>query len=87
MRSSQPEEATSKANMNNTLVFLRFPKVCDLTKLHKNSIYLKINPNSKYYCPDFPKPVKISARCVGFVEAEIHAWLESRMKERLNPKA
>ena len=28
--------------------------------------------------PDFPKPIRISARCTRWDEAEIEAWLESR---------
>lgn len=72
----------SAQRMNSAPVLLRFPHVCELTKLHKNTIYLKINPKSKYYSPDFPKPVKISERCVGFVEQEVLAWIQARMDER-----
>ena len=28
--------------------------------------------------PDFPKPIRISARCTRWNQAEIEAWLESR---------
>lgn len=28
--------------------------------------------------PDFPKPIRISARCTRWDQAEIEAWLESR---------
>lgn len=28
--------------------------------------------------PDFPKPIRISARCTRWNKAEIEAWLESR---------
>jgi len=33
---------------------------------------------------DFPAPIKIGKRAVGWLEAEVHAWLESR--QRSNPK-
>jgi prophage regulatory protein len=32
--------------------------------------------------PTFPRPVKIGARAVGWVESEINAWLAGRMAER-----
>ncbi|MEP1537975.1 MAG: AlpA family phage regulatory protein [Paracoccaceae bacterium] len=28
--------------------------------------------------PDFPKPIRISARCTRWVKSEISAWLETR---------
>ncbi len=36
----------------------------------------------KYAHMNFPKPVPLGANSVGFVEAEIDAWLEARAAER-----
>ena len=32
--------------------------------------------------PDFPKPVQITQRRIGYVKAEIEAWMEARAKAR-----
>jgi prophage regulatory protein len=32
--------------------------------------------------PTFPRPVRIGARAVGWVESEINGWLAARMAER-----
>ena len=36
----------------------------------------------KYARMNFPKPVELGENSVGFVEAEIDAWLEARAAER-----
>ena len=36
------------------------------------------DPRSPYYDPDFPKPIRLGKRAVGWRESEVIAWLESR---------
>jgi prophage regulatory protein len=43
--------------------------------LKQSSIYNKMKAG------DFPKPVKISERAVGWVESEINDWIASRIEE------
>ena len=57
---------------------LRRPMVEDRTGLSRSSIYELINPKSAYYDPDFPKPVRIGKRAVGWIEADVDTWLKSR---------
>lgn len=56
-------------------VILRLPKVKERTGLSRSTIYLKISRG------EFPKPISLGARAVGFIEAEIEAWLESRIAQ------
>ncbi|WP_337235950.1 helix-turn-helix transcriptional regulator [Vibrio cholerae] len=42
-------------------------------------MYEKLNPRSKYYDPDFPKPIKLGASSVGWQYATVEKWLTSRM--------
>ncbi len=51
---------------------LRLPRVMDLTALGKSSIYSKTKDGT------FPAPVRLSARAVGWREADIFQWIESR---------
>ena len=43
----------------------------------KTLAYAKINPASDRYDPAFPKPVKLSTGCVGWLSSDLQAWLES----------
>ena len=52
----------------------RLPEVMKMTGLSRSSIYLRISTN------EFPKPVKLGRRAVGWPEDTIIAW-QSRMME------
>lgn len=53
---------------------LRLPAVKSRTGLSRSSIYLKISKN------EFPKPVSLGMRSVGWLENEISAWIDSRIQ-------
>lgn len=57
---------------------LRRPDVEHMTGLSRSTLYSKIDPSSRYYDASFPKPIKLGKRAVGWREADITAWLESR---------
>ena len=52
---------------------LRLPEVSRQTGLPRSSIYALIAKN------EFPSPVKLSQRSVGWVESEITTWIEDRI--------
>jgi prophage regulatory protein len=52
---------------------LRLHDVRDATGLSRSSIYAD---------PDFPKPVKIGARAVAWVETEVRDWISARITAR-----
>jgi len=54
---------------------IRLPAVIELVGLKRTAIYERIKMG------DFPKPVKLG-RASGWVESEMQAWIETRMKER-----
>lgn len=58
---------------------IRMPEVLSKTGFKKFWIYLLISNDS------FPKPIKMGARAIAFVEAEIDQWVEDRINEsRIN---
>jgi prophage regulatory protein len=59
-----------------TNAILRLPGVKKNTGLSRSTIYDKMKRGG------FPKPVKIGERAVGWVEAEVEAWLKTRMEAR-----
>ena len=52
----------------------RLPEVMSLTGLSRSSIYLRISKQ------EFPKPLKLGRRAVGWPEPTIIAWQESVME-------
>lgn len=57
------------------IVIIRLPEVRRRVGASRSSIYNWINPASSQYKEGFPKPVKIGSSAVGWIEAEIDAWL------------
>lgn len=58
----------------------RLPEVMNMTGLSRSSIYLRVSTD------EFPKPVKIGRRAVGWPEESIIAW-QSRMMEAQDESA
>jgi len=51
---------------------LRRPEVQTLTGIPRSTLYAKIAAG------DFPAPIKIGQRAVGWLEAEVNDWLSNR---------
>lgn len=58
--------------MSNSI--LRLPQVKIRVGLSRSSIYLAISQGN------FPRPVNLGARAVGWLESEIEAWLSQRVE-------
>ena len=65
------------------MMILRKPQLEERIGLKKSSIHSRLDPKSKYFDPDFPKPIKLSSGCrngaVGWKSSEIDAWIASRV--------
>jgi prophage regulatory protein len=55
---------------------MRLKEVLDTTGLSRSTVYKYIADG------DFPKPVTLGERCVGWVESEVFEWLLARIEER-----
>ncbi|SDQ47171.1 transcriptional regulator, AlpA family [Pseudomonas lundensis] len=66
-----------QSNDPNAIVILRRAQVEKRTGLTKSGIYFLINNGS------FPRPVPLGIRAVGWVEAEVSAWLSHKCEKRL----
>lgn len=53
---------------------LRLPDVKSRTGLSRSTIYLRLATG------DFPRPVRLGARSIGFVEAEVDDWISDRIR-------
>ena len=52
---------------------LRLPAVKARTGLSRSTIYLRSSEN------EFPKPISLGARAVGWLGEDIEAWLQARI--------
>lgn len=55
---------------------MRLAKVMDSTGLARSTIYKLIGAK------EFPKPVPLVGRSVGWVESEVHDWIKDRVAQR-----
>lgn len=55
--------------------FLRLPLVRARTGLSRSSLYAKISRG------EFPPPVSLGARAVGWLESEIDEWISDRVND------
>lgn len=53
---------------------LRLPTVKELTGLSRSTIYLRMSKN------EFPAPISLGGRAVGWLENDINAWLTSKVE-------
>jgi len=79
MSSPVPESHNTAARPR--LRFLRLSEVSEMVGLNKRTLQRMVKDES------FPTPVKLHERSIGFVEAEVLAWMESRMESRLGEAA
>lgn len=63
-----------------THTILRLPAVKVRTGLSRSTIYLRISDGN------FPRPVQLGGRAVGWVETEIDDWLLYQIENRRKPK-
>lgn len=63
---------------------LRIQEVRECTGIRSRSgIYQRLNPKSKYYDPEFPRPFRIGKNAIAWNAAEIEAWIDKQMAVRL----
>jgi len=72
------------AQIKSALKILRRKQVEARIGLSRSTIYAKLHRNSKRpsdYDSTFPRPVSIGVKAVGWIEAEIDAWLTAQVEK------
>lgn len=64
-----------------TIQMLRLHELIKLIGLSRSSIYDRLNPRSKRYDPDFPKPIKLN-RASRWLLSEAEEWIRNKMSSR-----
>ena len=60
---------------------LRYPAAARKCGVNRMTLY-RWATQPEYVHMDFPKPVTLGANSVGFIEAEVDAWLEAQAAKR-----
>ena len=47
--------------------------------LSRSTIYARLDPKSPHHDPAFPKPIKIGATSIAFVESEVQEYIAHRI--------
>ena len=71
---TQEKSADTKNSFDNSI--LRIKSLSVYLDVPKSSIYLWVSRG------EFPAPIKLGVRAVGWIKREVDQWLESRAKTR-----
>jgi len=71
--SVQGAKDITRANASAATRFVRLPEVKALTGLSRSTVYERIREGQ------FPKPVGLGGRNVGWIEGEVMDWIEGRI--------
>lgn len=77
LHSNQPTQQVSQTT--HELRVLRIQQVAEKLSIGKSTIYDWLNEKSPRYDSTFPKPIKLSAKSIGWLSSEIEAWLLNRV--------
>ncbi|MCP5191022.1 MAG: AlpA family phage regulatory protein [Pseudomonadales bacterium] len=62
-------------------VLLRRQDVERVTGLGRSALWERLNPDSRYYDPDFPKPISLgSSNSVRWVATEVYGWVQHKIQ-------
>ena len=65
---------------NMAITILRLPAVISRTGLSRSTIYLRMAQDN------FPKPISLGDRAIGWVDIEIETWLEQQIESSRSGK-
>lgn len=61
---------------------LRLRQLLQALGISRSTVYLRIDPKSKYYDPVFPKPIRLGAKAVGWVLSDVYDYIEHLKKKQ-----
>lgn len=85
-QTQKPTLATAYSDQSQQLpiIVLKGKQVDARLSISRSARYEKLNPRSPRFDPTFPKPIKLGAASIGFIQSEINAWIASRITASRN---
>ena len=72
-------QATSQTQPSHKM--LRMKQLIEQTGLSRSTLYEMMDVKSKRYDPTFPRGIKLTEATVCWLESEVNAWIESKIKQ------
>lgn len=66
----------------NVLKVLRLKDVLHILSISRSTLYDWMDAESPRFDSEFPRPIKLGATSIGWIEGEINTWIYSRMSKR-----
>lgn len=60
---------------------LRMKQLIEQTGLSRSTLYDMMDVKSKRYDPTFPRAIKLTEATVCWLESEVNAWIDSKVKQ------
>lgn len=61
---------------------LRLKQLTERIGLGRSTIYDRMDAQSPRYDATFPKPIKLGAAAIGWIDSEVTAWIENRISAK-----
>lgn len=61
---------------------LRLKQLAERIGLGRSTIYDRMDVQSPRYDATFPKPIKLGAAAIGWIDSDITAWIEQRVSAK-----
>lgn len=71
---SMQEKIKGYAQASKTII--RLPQLTQILSMSRSSVYLRLNPQSRYYDPHFPKPIHLGVKAVGWVLDDVNSYID-----------
>ncbi|MDR0212456.1 MAG: AlpA family phage regulatory protein [Comamonas sp.] len=71
----QPKTALERALCDPKCV-IRLKTLLEMLGVSRSTVYLRINPQSKYYDPMFPKSIPLGMKAKGWVLEDVYGYIE-----------
>ncbi|MEG2974619.1 MAG: AlpA family phage regulatory protein [Comamonas sp.] len=68
--------ASAAGAISLSMSVIRLPKLLQILGISRSTVYLKINKSSKYYDKEFPLPIKLGEKAVGWVLQDVFNYIE-----------
>lgn len=78
-QNEEPQVMQPSAHQRSTLdlkTIIRLPQFVKLVGLSRSTVYLRLNPKTKYYDPSFPKPIQLGMKAVGWKLEDVYSYIE-----------
>ncbi|MFM5845766.1 helix-turn-helix transcriptional regulator [Aeromonas veronii] len=70
--------------MNEPQRVIRLPELVKYLSVSRSTIYSWTSPRSPQFDQSFPKKISLGSRSVGWILADVHAWLKNKQNNDLN---